>query len=249
VANARVTDARTDITWSGGAPVATPAVTMLAAAADRATADAALGAAGVIAVPVGERGAAPRVTTAPGASGGDSVAAGVVVLPGYERRDALLRDARPVGAPWQGDLIARVAADPVFAAAGDALPRAAVVQVNGRARLAFFASSGADAPATVALVAAVRRAWVDGASPAESEPDALSAAALAALQSYADARAGQATAPTGDGATAPAAVAPPDSPFGARWLWAITLAALGGEAVARRAMQSRRTRSMATHAG
>ena len=169
-----------------------------------------------------------------------------IVHRGFEPRSSLLRDARPLATPWQGDLLARVATDsmllsaafeaavPDFTAdtgtasraapltvaartrAGEPVVLAAADRQGDRDRLLFFLRADAGSLTSAALVAAVTRASAPLPDVRELNPDRIPESVLAEWRR-----------PAGSPASAHGADDFGDSD--ARWFWAIALLLLGLE--------------------
>lgn len=251
--SARVTDGRTDATWTVGAPARPPGATVVVSgAADPSVAHAVERAADLLAVPYpdgqGSSVAAPAAPASPATSPVRSADTIAVVFGRREIRDSLLHVAGPLDDPWQGDVVARLAQGWRAPVDGGPLPVAAAIPVNGRTRLTVFADSAADAAAAAALVAAVRRAAIGAPSIAGLDPQPATDSALARLQAFADSRTATAR-PASAGSDAVRPRTPADSPAGARSLWAMALGLLGVEALVRRSVGARRGSPRAARVG
>jgi hypothetical protein len=187
----------------------TPAITVLAGAAERAVADAAL---------------AAGLADAPAAAHGRRA---VVLLPAAEDRAAVLAAARPLDEPWmadafvaiRGDAALRAAADRVVPgggrdeAAGDLQP-----MTDATGALLLVVPDGADGLVIATLVAAAARALAGPPRVRELESAVLPDSVLTQWQRPAVADAAGADAGGSDG----------------RWLWLLALVLLGVETLLRR---------------
>ncbi len=182
----------------------------------------------------------------------------VILHPRFGSRQAVLRAGSAVSAPWQGDVIRRLQRDSLLVAMAahavadgvEPLPPAAAVVARAESgepmvgaladrdgdveRLVLVLRTAADSPTAVALHASLARASSDDAG--ERDPAVLGDSAVNAL-----ARVGAPTGSSGDGLPRPPAVSAvaAGGPSYARWLWLAALAALGGEALYRRALAAR----------
>jgi hypothetical protein len=197
---ARVLNGRTSVEWmpsrddvNAGDP------TVLSGPADGATADAVR--------------AAMRAFRPPGSA--DTVRRIAIVLPGAPDRAQMMRDAKPLDAPWMASMLVAVESDSLLAAVGPAV-RAASGAIDGRPGLLLFVSDSATPYAAAATaVAAVRASAL--VSPAnEADPDFIPDALLRSWER-------QPTPP------------PPSRLRGlfdesdGRWLWVAVLLLLGAE--------------------
>ena len=229
-----------DVEWvvrGESADAAGEGVTILAGADERVRVDAARDAATrVVAVTPG-----PRRPIA-------------IVLPGYEGRAALARDARPVSEPWMGDVISALGRDPILvpaardiavgatgaessfvAVARTATGTPAVVaareSADGSARLLLFSQAEAGSLASAALIAAAIRASSVAVPVAELDPATLSEQAIAAWRR--------------DAATGPESATADGDLSDARWFWLLALGLIAVEAWMRRAPRSRAVQEVA----
>ncbi|MEX2609187.1 MAG: BatA domain-containing protein [Gemmatimonadota bacterium] len=167
-----------------------------------------------------------------------------LVLPGYPGLEALLAEARPLEAPWMGDVVAALGRDAALAAAvegagrtvstaagtltavartpdGEPAVLATRVPVEGTDHLALVVLVADDGiTAAAALTAALQAGW-PAAAVAEAEPVTLSSEWLE--------RWARPAAPP----PSAAAAVPPGASDG-RWLWAVVLLLLGAETLLRR---------------
>ena len=235
---ARVTpdSERTTVEWTlRGQPAAADrdALVSLAGASERARADAA-------------RGAALSVSAAMPAA--DHPIA--IVHPEYEARAQLMRDAKPLTLPWQGDVVVRLRGDPMLAAAastadvvadsagdrtvsgsplvvvartaaGRPVALAAHGRVDGVDRLLLFSRADAGSLASAALIVAAVRASTIAPAMGELEPSTVPERTLDAWQR-----------PATSGSASPSA---DDGASDGRWFWMLALVLLGVEAWMRRA--------------
>ena len=169
-----------------------------------------------------------------------------IVHRSFEQRATLVRDARPIAEPWQGDVVARLARDAdvvrtmesasavpdslfdasnrvfaLVARSADGTPAvlAARGTVDGRDRLLLFFQGDAGSVASAALVAGAVRAGSTAPPAAELEPGVIPEEALAAWR------------------RAPATVTASDTESGesdGRWLWIAALVLFGVETWMRR---------------
>ena len=183
----------------------------------------------------------------------------VVVHDGYEGRDALMRSAQPLSAPWQGDLLVRLRNDPTLAAA------AAVADLTP---LGGVRSSAASLPATLTAVArtTTREPVLVAAADREDGRDRLllflrsDAGSLVSAATFVAVARAASPAPNVaerepsrlDEATLAAWRRPPaaatttrsaDDPgeSDGRWLWILALALLGAESWMRRGRRDPKT--------
>jgi Aerotolerance regulator N-terminal len=159
--SATPTDSMTHATWSvrpaASRSTAEP-VLLLSAAADRARADATLGA------------VRPFI-----AHRTDTTRAVAIVLPGYEDRAGIERALAPPDAPWMADVIAGVPAAAAVAAIGRA-------PIDGSERLVLVTDDPPGSIESAELVVAVANALAPAVDVAEREPASIPAAQLAAWQ-------------------------------------------------------------------
>ena len=220
---------RTDVEWAAS-PVpldsATSGVTLLAGATEAAAAEAARHAASTMGVPL------PLDT-------GRRI---VVVFPSYPERATLWRGATALRSAWMSDVVVRLRADPVLAAAGSSVMAATPVDsarataavrneqgrpvvlaatgtVGGHEVLLLFPLVEAGSLTSAALIVATNRALSVASPVAELDPATLPDSTLTAWQ----------RAPTRRSTPGPG-----DSLSDGRWLWVLALVLLGIEALLRR---------------
>ena len=135
-------------------------LTLLTAASDRASADAALAAAV-------QQGAPKQVV-------GDRDVA--LVFPGFETRESLLKAAAPLSQPWMSDLYTTLATDPLVQAAAERLNRTPLELLKATGdrtrpeRLLVFVDAPAQSLFATAAVSAILRSVPSGAASADSVP-------------------------------------------------------------------------------
>jgi len=133
-----------------------------------------------------------------------------IVFPDYEERTRLLEQAAAPNQPWQGDLLASIAADTT-------ITRIARAESDGRNTLLLFTDASPGTLAAAKLVSAVLYATAQQPPADEQETETLDDATLASWER---------TAVAGDVTTA-------DASHG-RWFWLIALLLLGLESWLRR---------------
>jgi hypothetical protein len=204
---------------------------LLAGAAERPRAEAALAAAASLGSPAG---LADRPVA--------------ILYPESEDRAAVLRAARPLTQPWMADAVARLRRDPLLSTAADegvpapgAAPEvkpgagfttvaasrdgrplvlAAAADVQGRERLVFVCLADAGSLTSAALDAALRGV-APGTPASEIEPTQIAEATLESWRRE-------------PGASAPPDARDPAGPSDGRWLWALALVLLAFETWMRR---------------
>jgi hypothetical protein len=233
VARVTPTADRTDVEWSAPAAERAPVEPLIfAGASERQRVSAARAAAATI--PAGRR--------------GPSTDAVVVVEPGYEGRDTLVRNAIEPRAPWMMDIVGRLASDSLLTGtARDAAivasidsarlivvarndsGRAVVVagegQVEGRRRLTLYSLADAGSLTSAALLAAIAHATSIDTPWAGFEPSLISDDVLARWQRSPTAQ----PTPRRDSATGST-----EGDSDVRWLWTLALGLLGIEGWMRR---------------
>ena len=232
-----------DVEWAvrpeamGGSDAADVGITILAGGAERSRADAAWTAAMSVSAAV----AGPRYPIA-------------IVLPGYEGRAALIRDAQAMSEPWMGDVLARLGRDSILVAAardaevsdideepsfvpvartaaGKPVALAARGSVNGSASMLLFARVDAGSVPSAALIAAAIRASSFAAPVAELEPTTLSEQVVASWRR--------------DAAMGPELATADSDLSDARWFWMLALILIGIESRMRRARREERVPEVA----
>jgi hypothetical protein len=224
--------------WSTvGGPNASKPPVVLAGAAERPAVEAALRA-------------------APGrAPGRDSAAPIAIIYEGYERKAELLRRIRSVTKPWMGDVISRLAVDPVAVAAAAASTQEpdtsiyregfATILRNGAGVPVVLAAQGSDGRTdrlelwlladagsllSAALIGAAARSMAVPTPPRELEPDVLPPDLLRRWER-----------PAGT-----VGIPPADEASDGRWFWLIALLLLGMETLVRRRADALPTHSAGT---
>jgi hypothetical protein len=98
-----------------------------------------------------------------------------LVYPGYEQREHMLREARPLNRPWMGDVVTRLRDQ-------TSLERAARGNVAGRERLLLFTNDAPGSIESASLILSALQAQEAGAPASENEPANLDDRTLMELQ-------------------------------------------------------------------